>query len=175
MEPALSATATCVAIGPYDDALTYGARYPVLAANDEGDRPELKIRNDLGRVRWYPRSCFDLTGAPAPQIATVRIVDALDEASRSPVEVEILLSPGEWRWCVFSCPEALPHFGDLIPGTATRLHAMPHLIVLSELTEERIHQALQFLLEQGRLLDHTRAFSPANPITPTPATPGEQG
>lgn len=175
MEPALPAAATCVAIGPYADALTYGARYNVLAATDKGGRPQLKIRDDRGRVRWYPRGCFDLTGAPAPQIATVRLSDTLEQAAHSGIEVEILLSTGEWRWCVFTSPEALPHFGDLIPGTATRLHATPHLIVLTELTAERIHQALQFLLEQGRLLDHTRAFSPPNPDTPIPATAGEPG
>ena len=161
MEPTLPTAATCVAIGPYDDALTYGARYPVLAANDEGDRPKLKIRNDLGRVRWYPRSCFDLTGASAPQLATVRFLDAPDETSENVIEVEFLVSTGEWRWCLFTCPEALPHYGDVIPGTTTRLHAMPHLIVLTELTAERIRQALQFLLEQGRLLEHTRSFMPS--------------
>lgn len=175
MEPILPAAATCIAIGPYADALSYGAHYQVLAAHDEGGRPQLKIPDDRGRVRWYPRSCFDLTGAPAPQIATVRLPDTLEQAAHNAIEAEILLSTGEWRWCVFTCPEALPHFGDLIPGTATRLHAMPHLIVLSELTEVRIRQALQFLLEQGRLLDHTRAFSPSRPVTPTPATPDDQG
>ena len=166
MESVPPAAATCVAIGPYADALTYGARYEVLAATDEGDRPKLKIRNDRGRVRWYTRSSFDLTGTPAPTITTVRIVASLDDASQSPVEVEILLSTGEWRWCVFTCPEALLQFGDIIPGTTTRLHAMPHLIVLSELTEERIRQALQFLLEQGRLVEHTRSLSPSLRVTP---------
>lgn len=150
---------TCVRVADYAGALTYGATYTVLGHDVVADRPKLRIRDDRGRARWYPRDCFDLEGGAAVQIVEVRLDDALHRADTTAITVEVRLSDGARRWCAFALPEALARFGDTLPGTSVRIHTGANLVILSELSEAMIRLALQALLEQGRLHEHTLAIA----------------
>jgi hypothetical protein len=150
---------TCVRIASYAGALTYGASYAVLEQDDTGARLKLRIRDDHGCARWYPRDCFDLEGRPAAQIVEVRLEDSLDHTDTAAVSVEVRFSDGARRWCSFALPEALARFGDTLPGTAVRIHTGANLIILTELTAATIRLALRTLLEQGQLHAHTLAVA----------------
>jgi hypothetical protein len=153
--------ATCINVASYEQALVYGEAYPILGIDDHPDRPTVKVRGSNGRVRWYPASCFDLSGATAVSISTVTIRDDLEASDSAAIEVELFLSTGEWRWCVFSTPEALYHYGDMLPSSDIRIHYGAHLIILTALSRETILQALDHLLIHGELLTHTLPLTPA--------------
>jgi hypothetical protein len=73
------------------------------------------------------------------------------------VEVVVELTSGERRWCYFMTPTSLARCGDLIPGTAVRLHfGAPHMIVTSALSPEIIDRALRHIDARGELLAATR-------------------
>lgn len=94
-EPPFSVT--CIKIGAYFGALTYGATYTVLAQDTSPAKAQLRIHDDRGRVRWYPRDCFDLEGRPAVQIAEVRLTDDLDHADTMAITVAVRLTDGAQR------------------------------------------------------------------------------
>jgi hypothetical protein len=98
-----------------------------------------------------------LTGADIPQLEAIRICDDLASAATAAIEVEISLSDGHRRWCFFATPEALRQFGDWITGTTIRIHyGVPHLIIVEQLEEAIINQALRYIESQGDLLVCTR-------------------
>ena len=49
-------TATCIHVGVYAHALTYGDRYAIVA--HDTDRTQVKVRGDNGKTRWYPEYCL---------------------------------------------------------------------------------------------------------------------
>src|SRR5689334_16196084 len=55
-------TATCVSVGVYAGALTFGNEYAILT--HDADKGQVEVRGDNGRKRWFPSYCFDLTGQP---------------------------------------------------------------------------------------------------------------
>jgi hypothetical protein len=129
--------------------LTYNRKYEVLDSNER----DLLVENDAGNMKWYPTRCFDLSGADVPCIASYQIENPLP--SESPVEVTVQLSDGRKRWCWFATPGMLERCGDVIPGTAVRVHYGRHMIVTSELSEPLIQTVLGYLERQGELVDHT--------------------
>jgi hypothetical protein len=151
--------ATCITESVYHDALTYGRKYAILGIKDDPHHPIIKVQGDNGRVRWFPASCFDLTGVDVPRLEAITICDDLAIAASAAIEVEISLSDGQRRWCFFATPEALMQFGDWIDGTTIRVHyGAPHLIIVDQLDETIIDQALRHIEGQGELLACTRAI-----------------
>ena len=149
--------ATCITVSVYHSALTYGRKYRVLDSQDESLHPTIKVQGDDGQMRWFPAACFDLTGADIPRLETIRICDDLASASITAIEVQILFSDGQRRWCFFTTPEALRQFGDCMNGTTIRIHyGAPHLIILGQLDASVINQALRYIESQGELLVCTR-------------------
>lgn len=151
--------ATCITESVYHDALTYGRKYVILDIKDDPHRPNIKVQGDNERVCWFPASCFDLTGADVPRLEAITICDELATASSAAIEVEISLSDGQRRWCYFVTPEALRQFGDWIDGTTLHIHyGAPHLIIVDQLDETIINQALRHIEAQGELLTCTHAM-----------------
>jgi hypothetical protein len=149
--------ATCTTVSVYHHALTYGRKYRVLGSKDEPHRATIKIQGDDGQRRWFPAACFDLSGADIPCLVAIHICDDLDTAATAAIEVEISFSDGQRRWCFFAMPEALRQFGDWIKGTLIRIHyGAPHLIIVDQLDETVITQALRHIESQGELLACTR-------------------
>ena len=145
------ADATCINVGVYRDALTYGAKYPVLALANHPNHPQVKIQGGNGQVGWFPAGCFDLTGRDVAHIDSIAFHDALDHDAAAH-DVTITLSDGKQRWCAFTTPAALSSFGELIDGTTTRIHyGMPHLIIVDVLTEQVVLAALQHIERYGQL------------------------
>ena len=150
--------ATCINEAAYSGALTYGKRYVMLAVDDNPQRPKIKIQANTGRVRWLPAGCFDLHGNEVLTLEQIDVRDAVSDATTSVIEVEITLSNGQRRWCFFAEPQALLHFGDVLASSTMRVHyGVPHLIIVSTITEPIIEQALRHIERHGQLLACTKA------------------
>lgn len=145
-------SATCTDIAVYEDALTYGSRYRVLA-RDEAKR-QVQVRGDNARERWFPEYCFDLTGQPVARLVSV-FTEGLDAPN---VDVSIEFSDGTWRWCTFTTPDALAQRDGDDVGEA-RLLGCGQLVV-STLTEAAIEQTLRHLESKGELRACTRRIDP---------------
>ena len=146
------ADATCINVGVYRDALTYGAKYPVLALANHPNHPRVKIQGDDGQIGWFPAGCFDMTGRDVAHIDSIALHDALDQNEAAAHDVTITLSNGQQRWCAFTTPVTLSRFGEFIDGTTTRIHyGMPHLIIVDVLTEQVVLAALQHIERYGQL------------------------
>ena len=143
-------TATCINECCYEGALTYGRQYLVIALDDEDHPRKVRIQGDNGRVRWYPASCFDLTGRAIPRLETMRMCDDLAASDTTLIEVEVTLSDGTRRWCWCGTPAGLAHVGErFIDGTRTRvLYGVPHLIVISTLNEQVISTLNEQIIDQ---------------------------
>jgi hypothetical protein len=99
----------------------------------------------------------------------IKIQDPLDLASTVAIEVEVVLSDGQRRWCFFMTPEALAACGDMLGGTQVRLHyGAPHMIVMTTLTEGLIEQALRYIDAQGDLIACTRPVAQPAPAAAPP-------
>ena len=94
-----------------------------------------------------------------PFLHAFQITDPLDRPEQGAVEVVVRLDDGTDRWCFFLDPERLTLVGDRVHDTEVRLHrGVPHMIVVSHLSEDVIGRVLRQLDREGALLEHTRAF-----------------
>ncbi len=76
------------------------------------------------------------------------------------VEVTVDFGDGHKRWCFFATPQALAACGDWVEGTRVRLHlGVPHMIVVSELSEGIIDRVLRQLYAEDELKAHTAPLS----------------
>jgi hypothetical protein len=148
--PAESAIATCVRVGVYADALTYGAEYAVL--DHDIDKGQVQVRGDNGKKRWFPTYCFDMTGQPVVRLVRTTIDDPLDSPS---VDVVLEFSDGHQRWCFFTTPEVLSQRGGDAQFDGERLlnFGCRHMVVVSSITRAMIEQSLAYIERQGKLLD----------------------
>ena len=151
--PAESAIATCVRVGVYADALTYGAEYAVL--DHDIDKGQVQVRGDNGKKRWFPTYCFDMTGQPVVRLVRTTIDDPLDGPS---VDVVLEFSDGHQRWCFFTTPEVLSQRGGDAQVDGERLlhFGSRHMVVVSSITRAMIEQSLAYIESQGELLDCSR-------------------
>src|SRR5690348_12676950 len=130
----MSLYATCISIGSYAEALTFGRKYHVLDTKDDADRPTIKIQGDNERVRWFPAICFDMTGSDAVRLQHVRLVEPIDNPDHSTITAELILSNGEQRWCWFATPSALVSSGEQLNDGTIRFHyGLAHVILVNTL------------------------------------------
>jgi hypothetical protein len=96
---------------------------------------------------------------------TYTIDDPIAHPLSACVEVTVDFGDGRKRWCFFATPQVLAVCGDWVEGTQVRLHlGVPHLIIVSELSEGIIDDVLRQLYAGGDLEAHT---------APLPATAGD--
>ena len=89
-------------------------------------------------------------------LRSYRIDDDLSGAETSAIEVTIILADERRRWCFFVTPPALGSAGDVLEGTEVRVHfGEPHMIVVSEISQDVIERVLRQLERQGELLRRT--------------------
>jgi hypothetical protein len=91
------------------------------------------------------------------RIKTYNIQDDLALADQIGIEVTVTLTDGRLGWCFFMTPSALATAGDWVDGTEVRVHpGVPHMIVVSEISQEIIERVLRRLEADGELLEHLR-------------------
>ena len=86
------------------------------------------------------------------ELQSFTIDDPMQLPLRHAVEVTLLLTGGERRWCCFATPKSLTSFGDLLGDTQTRIHfGLPHMIVLENVSAEAIAVALTQIDQDGSI------------------------
>lgn len=147
--------AVCVTEGGYAAVLTRGNRYRVLAVDDGNAR--VQVRADTNRIRWFPASCFDMSGHQVPVLVCVITRDDISTPQVGPIEVDIELSDGQRRWCFVVTPEGLASLTQAALGNERLLmYGAPHMIVVSSISRVVIEQALQYIDHQNDVLTCTR-------------------
>jgi hypothetical protein len=143
--------ATCVNVGVYAHALTYGDEYAILAGDT--DRDQVKVRGDNGKPRWYPNYCFDMSGQQVVRLVRTTIDEPRDGLHSVGAVLEF--SDGQRRWCYFITPEMLSQLGGAVQFSSERLLSFhsPHMIVVSAITLETIEESLAFIESHGEILD----------------------
>ncbi len=91
-------------------------------------------------------------------IERIEIDDDLSIQATAGIEVTVVLTNGDRRWCIFMTPEALIRCGDWIVGMKTRIHygAEHMIIVAAPLTASIIELAILHIESEGDLLAATR-------------------
>ncbi|MCP3953770.1 MAG: hypothetical protein GY697_16360 [Desulfobacterales bacterium] len=88
-----------------------------------------------------------------------KIIDDLETANRGAIEIEFELENGQRRWAFFFTPEGISACGDWIPETKVRFHlGVPHMIVVSDISEEIIDRTVGYLESEGLIETHTMLF-----------------
>ncbi len=130
-----------------------------LAGVDDDDAMLLLVgyraiaRTNTGRARWFPLSCFDLTGQDSPVLVRIIPRDASAEGSRGTIEVEVELSDGQRRWCFIVTLEGLSHLTQAQPRTARLfMYGAPHMIVVNAISHDVIDEVLHYLDSQNELI-----------------------
>lgn len=146
---------TCLNESVFSGALTRGRTYKVIEINEA--RGKVKVKNDIGRVRWYPYSFF--TCNPDEVVTIERILpDSLNDDSA--VEVTVLLSDGTKRGCFFVTPQMLESITQEIIGSVRIImYGVPHMIVVSEINVEAIAVTLRAIERRNMLLESTLPVS----------------
>lgn len=156
--------ATCISVASYANALTYGQKYRVLAEKASVNRPMVRVQGDTGRMRWFPASCFDVTGTDVVRVQSVRIAEPITDPENDAVTVEVTLTDGQRRWCWFATPAAFVQSGDRLSGTRIQFHYdLAHFIIVTILTTESVVPIIHAIEQQGRLLACTMVIEPASP------------
>jgi hypothetical protein len=71
--------------------------------------------------------------------------------------VKVKFTDGRVGWCFFITPTALATVGDRFDGTEVRAHlGVPHMIVVSEISQDIIDRTLRGMEADGELLEHVR-------------------
>jgi hypothetical protein len=86
------------------------------------------------------------------KIESIEIEDPIESHRSGAIEVTVITSEGDKRWCFFFTPEGMSACGDWIEGTKIRFHyGAAHMILVSEISEAIIKAALGDIEKQGKL------------------------
>jgi hypothetical protein len=77
----------CARVSVYQDALTRGNRYHVLA-HDNAKR-QVRVKGDNGRTRWFPVDCFDQSSSAVPTLSGYLIDDPITPGQELSIDVTI--------------------------------------------------------------------------------------
>ena len=95
------------------------------------------------------------------ELQSFTIDDPMQLPLRHAVEVTLLLTGGERRWCCFATPESLTFFGNFLADTQTRIHfGLPHMIVLEKVSAESIAAALSQIDQEGSIREISKPIEP---------------
>ncbi|CAN5707000.1 hypothetical protein BH10ACT9_BH10ACT9_43670 [soil metagenome] len=151
-----AALATCVDVGVFEGALTWGEQYAVEAR--DADKGQTRVRGDDGRTRWFPDHCFDLSGRPVLRRVRTYLDDPIEDAQDFPLDVVLEFADGQRRWCSFATPQMIASFGGTRFGDERLLSfGCPQLIVVTAITEAIIEKSLDYIESHGQLFDSSRA------------------
>lgn len=145
---------TCVRVGVHSYNLTYGQQYDLI--EEDEDKLLVRIRLPNGRLRRFPRLCFDLIPALVKWEFASKIEDELNQGWLP--EVHFTLSDGTVRWCILTTPQWLAHC--LEPPMPHPGFWASNLIVVRNYAREVVEAALRDLDEQGELIAASKLIEP---------------
>ena len=167
-------TLRCVA--SFNEQIFAGNEYPFL--DYDAKRDYARVIDQRGRWRWYPAAHFNRIPATSPGLSAFTIDDPIQDPVYDCIEVTITLASGQSRWCIFTTAKWLDRalagesqpkaVGPVIQhtlldtplatasGQPFRMIGVPHLIIVSELSNEVIAETLGHLAGQRQLQQCTR-------------------
>lgn len=86
------------------------------------------------------------------KLESIEIEGEITSHKTGAIEVTVITTCGEKRWCFFFTPEGMSACGDFIEGTSVRFHyGSSHMILVSEISKSIIESALMDIDKQGEL------------------------
>lgn len=86
------------------------------------------------------------------KIERIEIEDSIGSHKTMVIEVSVVTSEGDRRWCFFFTSEGISASGDFIERTKVRFHyGAAHMIVVSEVSVQIIEAALLDIEKQGKV------------------------
>ncbi|MGO4541660.1 hypothetical protein [Paenibacillus sp. 2TAB19] len=144
---------TCTSIGVYGHAITRGNVYLVVTEDEDKYRV---IGNHNKRV-WISKDYFTEGEVEVPVLRHWKFDDDLDDFDL--IEVTIIFSNGERRWCIITTPQRLVrHFEK--PNLEPPGFNIRHLIIVKSVSKEDVDLTLRHLDEQGELEKATISLNP---------------
>jgi hypothetical protein len=149
---------TCVNVATYENALTRGQVYEILA--NDAEKRQVKIRADNGRMRWFPLYCFEEGIRSLPSVVRIYVDDKIRNPHCDSAEVSIDVAlDGEIlrRWCYFLTPAYISQILEAKELEPVLLGK--HGILLPVLTPESITRAITHLEKHNLLQECTLPLS----------------
>lgn len=167
----------CINESVYSDHITKGNSYLVKDQNDRNYR----IKNNNDKLVWLPRYYFTPNRDELVLMKEIHINDEILDMENDCVEVSIGFDDGSWRCCIVTTPRWIQEYfqdqnvpkeenvngfpltqislyHDVISdemGKQVKMFSIPHLIILSRLTEHTIKQGIEFLDKKNDLVRST--------------------
>ena len=132
----------CNSIGSYPNQLTKRKSYVIEEINSEN----VRLCNDEGRLRWYPKFYFSVSNEP--EIISIHIDDEIENVESDAIEVTIEFSNKEKYWMTFTTPKYLDKILD-----EESYFSSKHFMIIKHLTEESIKSTVIKLDEQNELIE----------------------
>lgn len=139
---------TCISVGVYQDNLTRGKQYALTEEN--GERHQVHIKGDQGRLRWFPSFCFDFENNPVSHLVSWQFDNDIESDAQTWMpEALLALSDGSRRFCLLATPQTLAHLVSS-PGSYFSSH---HLVVVCSYDFNTVDKALHHLDASGCLAE----------------------
>lgn len=148
----------CNSVGTYTEALTRGKEYDVLAENEE--KEQIKILGDNNRVRWFNRHYFVPYGSSVPLLFKWQFDDVIldpSEVSFQHIDITIVLSDGQKRWCSICTRAGLMDYIDRNMDGIVFL--IENQIIVKDFSYKVVNDALYNLDQQNELIGSTKLLS----------------
>ncbi|SFS98042.1 hypothetical protein SAMN05444972_11468 [Marininema halotolerans] len=151
----------CNSVGLYVEALTRGKEYEVLAEDEEKD--QIKIVGDNKRGRWFKKSYFVPYGSNVAVLVKWQFGDSIHDVSEESlehIEITVLLSDGQTRWCSVCTKAGLVDYIERnMNGNGFLIE---NQIVVKNLLHKTVNDALIYFDQQNELIRSTKLLSYKN-------------
>ena len=149
----------CTRVGVYEDNLTRGQCYEVM--EEEVEKRQVRVKDNKGRLRWFPTSCFDFENQPVLTLAGWQFDDEIEGDRQTWIaEIRITLNDGSLKFCIVATPQTIAH---LLVGSVPYFWDS-HLVVVPSYAPEIVEKALRDLDAQGNLLRASYSIESSEPI-----------
>jgi hypothetical protein len=147
---------TCICVGVYQGALTWGHKYVILESDEE--KKQVRVRTDSGRLRWFPDYCFDMTGnARSIQPYTIWLeAEHWEPGQWNPrddnLDVAVTFADGtRWVATFFTYTNIATlraHYQESGECLSGKYFWASDMILVDEVSRERIEEVIDHLLKE---------------------------
>ncbi|MFC3750725.1 hypothetical protein [Paenibacillus sp. GCM10012306] len=139
--------AICSSIGNYENALTKGKKYEILAEKEE----KIRIVGDHGRSVWIDKYYFNFTDEEVHILTDWKFDDDLETMEF--IEITLTFNDRVKRWCIITTPDKLKqHFARQAALELPGIH-IGHLIIVQTIDVDTVNAFLREMDDQGELLN----------------------
>lgn len=144
----------CNNVGSYFDALTRGKQYEVLAEDEA--KEQIKVVGNNNLARWFKKYYFVPDGSSLPLLVKWTFDDTIKDSSEESlehIEVTVIFSTGEKRWCSLCTKVGLLDYIERNMDSSVFL--IDNQVIVKNFSKEVVNDALKRLDQQNQLLSST--------------------